>query len=49
MIKIWDILSSICLKTIHAHSATVYTLVKIRDNEIISGSEDKSIKLWSIY
>ena len=43
-IKIWDLKSGLCLRTLTGHSSYVYTLVIFND-ELFSGSEDKSIKV----
>ena len=47
-IKIWDIITGNCLKTLEGHSNSVNFLVKINENTLASGSYDTSIKIWDI-
>ena len=44
-IKIWDITSGLCLKTIECHRNIVMSVLAASDNLIISGSYDKTIKI----
>ena len=44
-IKIWNIITGNCLKTLEGHSDWVIFIVKINENTITSGSDDKTIKL----
>ncbi len=37
-----------CLKTIEAHSDTVFSLRKLSNNSVISCSLDRTIKIWDI-
>jgi hypothetical protein len=34
------------LKTLYGHNAPVYTLIELKTGEIVSGSFDKTIKIW---
>ena len=48
-IKIWDIQSGECLKTLKGHSEWADSVAISTDgNTIASGSRDKSIKIWDI-
>jgi WD40 repeat protein len=47
-IIIWNIENGDCLKTIEAHSGTIWNLAKLSNNKIISCSEDKTIKVWDV-
>ena len=46
-IKIWDINTGECLKTLEGHTDNVNS-VFVKDNLIISSSNDKTIKIWDI-
>ncbi len=37
-----------CIKTLTGHTNYVWTVVKINENIIASGSRDSSIKIWSL-
>ncbi|KIY46629.1 WD-repeat-containing protein [Fistulina hepatica ATCC 64428] len=48
-ILIYDIASSSLIETIQAHSATLWSLhVRNDEKELVSGSADKDVKMWSI-
>jgi WD40 repeat protein len=48
-IKIWDIKSGKCIKTLYGHTGSVNSIVITSDGKtIISGSNDKTIRLWDI-
>lgn len=49
-IKIWEIGSSYaCVKTLNGHEHSVSSVQYINNNDyILSGSRDKSIKLWEV-
>jgi WD40 repeat protein len=45
-IKVWDLNQGICLKTLTEHKNRITSLIFInRDNSLVSGSHDKSIKI----
>lgn len=47
-IKVWDLASSECLRTIDAHEGAIYSLKYIPQKNIyISSSSDNTIKIWS--
>ena len=48
MIRIIDIESDTCLKTINEHSAAVNCIQMISNNKFITCSDDKSIKLFDL-
>ncbi len=45
-IKIWDLQSGECLKTLNGHSDYVLSVLIYKNNKLISGSEDKTLKIW---
>jgi WD40 repeat protein len=47
-IKVWNLNSGECLKTIAAHSEAVFYMDKISKSKIISSSAEKFIKVWDI-
>ncbi len=47
-IKVWDLFSSECLRTIDAHEKSVQSLKYVRQKNIyISTSDDGTVKIWS--
>ena len=47
-IKVWDLSTGNCLKTLNGHSQTITLITKISLTQIVSCSYDKSIKFWDI-
>jgi WD40 repeat protein len=47
-IKIWDLESGKCLKTLTDHNHWVTCILIIPGNKFISGSADKTIKMWDM-
>ena len=47
-IKLWDVDTGECLRTLTGHSGTVISLHLLPNNILASGSLDKSIKLWNV-
>ena len=47
-IKIWDLETFECLKTLNGHSDRVKKIEKLPNNQILSCSSDHTIKLWDI-
>ena len=47
-IKVWDLVTKKCLRTITAHTEAVLFIKHIRENIVASASQDGSIKLWDI-
>jgi WD40 repeat protein len=47
-IKIWNIATGECIRTITGHTNSVYSLVKLSGNTILSGSYDTTMKIWNI-
>jgi WD40 repeat protein len=46
LIKIWNLISGECIKTLKGHTDWVKTLAVLSDNKLASGSDDKTIKIW---
>jgi len=48
-VKIWNIESGECLRTLKGHSSSVETVVLSDDGRnLLSGSDDKTLKLWDV-
>ena len=47
-LKIWEIESGECLKTLLGHTAEVYALQYFGNNQLASGSLDTTIKIWDL-
>jgi WD40 repeat protein len=47
IIKIWDLETSTCLKTLNGHEGQVYSLI-FAESKLISGSSDNTIKIWDL-
>lgn len=47
-IKIWDISNSNCIHSLKNHTNTVFSLLMLENNTLISASKDKSLRLWII-
>ena len=48
MIKIWDLSTGKCLKTLKGHSCGVRKLTMLKSGHLVSCSEDRKIKFWHI-
>jgi hypothetical protein len=46
-IKIWNIRSNECIKTLEEHNKSVYTLAVLQNGFLASGSADKTIGIWN--
>jgi len=46
-IKVWDLNSHSCIKTLLGHTAAIYS-VKLSNNTIVSGSFDKTVRVWDL-
>ena len=44
-IKVWDI-SGKLIQTMKGHNGYVYTLAQLASGEIVTGSEDNTVKIW---
>ena len=42
------IFKGICQSTLTGHSSLVYSLFQLMDGKIISGSNDKTLKMWNV-
>lgn len=47
-IKIWDLQSGECLKTLNEHKDCVTSILIYKNNKFISGSDDETIKIWDL-
>jgi len=47
-IKIWDISTGDCIKTLLGHSDAVFSIAILSNNRIVSCSLDKSIRIWDV-
>jgi WD40 repeat protein len=47
-IKIWNLHSGECLKTLNEHKNNVNCILIIPNNKFISSSDDKTIKIWDL-
>lgn len=45
-IRIWDIDTGECLRTLNEHTDRVCSLAVLRDGRIVSGSGDRTIRIW---
>jgi WD40 repeat protein len=45
-IKIWNLETGECLKSLKKHQSSVSSVLIISNNKFISGSEDKTIRIW---
>lgn len=47
-IKIWDLNTGLCVKTLFGHTDYILSLAKLKENSLIaSGSADLTIKIWN--
>jgi WD40 repeat protein len=47
-VKLWDLRSGDCLRTLDGHSDGVYSLAFRGDDQVASGSRDTTIRLWDL-
>jgi WD40 repeat protein len=47
-LRLWDIESGACVKTLAGHTNSVYCVVQLADGRVLSGSGDKTLRLWDI-
>ena len=47
-LKVWDIGTGKCLYTLEGHSSWISCVVASKNDVIISGSNDKSVKIWKL-
>ena len=48
-IKIWNVETGACIRTLMGHIDFVATICKLDENRIASGSYDKTIKIWDVF
>ncbi|MDJ0618656.1 MAG: NB-ARC domain-containing protein [Calothrix sp. MO_192.B10] len=48
-IKLWNISTGVCLKTLYGHTKEVYCIsFNVKENLLASGSVDETIKIWNL-
>jgi WD40 repeat protein len=47
-IRLWNLSTSECVRTLYGHEGIVRTITVGKSGELYSGSNDKSIKVWSL-
>jgi WD40 repeat protein len=47
MIKVWDVVTRTCLRTLAGHTKCVYALTNVPGDLVVSGSGDRSVKVWN--
>ena len=47
-IKIWNVTSGILIRTLIGHTSSVESLAVLDNGLLLSGSNDKTIKLWRV-
>ena len=47
-IKIWNLDTITCIKTLIGHNGDITSMQLCRDNQLISSSADRTIKLWNL-
>ena len=47
-IKVWDLKTGECLKTLNEHERWVTCILTISNNQLVSSSNDKTIKIWDL-
>ena len=47
-IRIWDLSSGLCLKTLSDHAGYVHSLLPLRDGRLVSASGDSYLMIWNM-
>ena len=47
-IRVWDIKSGQCTVTLKGHTDSIFSLLLLPDGRLVSGSSDKTIKVWNL-
>ena len=48
-VKLWDVASGECLRTLEGHSNYVYSVAfDVSGGTLASGSDDRTVKLWDV-
>ena len=45
-VKVWDVATGQCERTLHGHTDYVRALVGCAGGQLASASEDKTVKIW---
>jgi WD40 repeat protein len=46
---VWDLESGACLRTLEGHSSSVWSVIVTGDGRrAVSGSEDKTLRVWNV-
>lgn len=47
-IRLWNLDTYECLREFHGHSNYIYSIALLSESLFISGSEDNTIRMWSL-
>ncbi|EJD34827.1 WD40 repeat-like protein [Auricularia subglabra TFB-10046 SS5] len=48
VVRIWEVATGNLIERLHGHQGSVYSVVFMPDGKLVSGSRDKTVKLWDI-
>ena len=47
-IRLWNIHTGVCIRTVTGHSGSIWLLQLLQNNQLASASDDQSFKIWNI-
>jgi WD40 repeat protein len=47
-IKVWNVGSGVCVRSLEGHADGVYDMVLLQDGRLCSVSADSSVKIWNV-